>query len=547
MPTPQSAQAGMQTSSISVRISDKSEFHGFVSALGVAHFLGVQFARIPARFRQAELVHPAGHDGSVDATKYGPISPQPPDNSRESRQHLFVGAPAANPKQSEFDCLRLNIYTPRVVISSEEKVPVLVWIHGGGWAIENGNADFSGDFLVRHSVENKKPIVFVSINYRLGLLGFLSSSELSEEAAQYGEVGWANQGLHDQRLALLWVRNHIHLFGGDGSNVTIAGESAGAWSVLAHLRSDQPLFQRAIIQSAPSWTMILPEEAQLKFNKLLQWAGVPQGATADEKIAALRSVSAEQLIAWNDLLMSPIWDPKWFVGHSSPTSPLDSAEPFPNWVQGIVVGTMRDELSIFGLERFWQTEAMVKSSLNHSLSLPSDPDFSTEVLNEYGILEAGSDTEAVRGFIRVATDACFSRLPYNLARACDSPDSPYLCVYRFDQVDEERNSPLRGKAFHVLDNTYLCRYPAVAGPAAPRSCQATADAFSRMILCHTYGEAPWEPYNLRRLQNVFDGTDTRLEEVRLDDQCWRKFLTTEERVSIFGRLFAALMNNGPKH
>ncbi|KAH3038043.1 hypothetical protein KXV27_007109 [Aspergillus fumigatus] len=526
MSTPQSAQAGMQTSSISVRISDKSEFHGIVSALGVAHFLGVQFARIPARFRQAELVHPL---------------------VMMSRQHLFVGAPAANPKQSEFDCLRLNIYTPRVVISSEEKVPVLVWIHGGGWAIENGNTDYSGDFLVRHSVENKKPIVFVSINYRLGLLGFLSSSELSEEAAQYGEVGWANQGLHDQRLALLWVRNHIHLFGGDGSNVTIAGESAGAWSVLAHLRSDQPLFQRAIIQSAPSWTMILPEEAQLKFNKLLQWAGVPQGATADEKIAALRSVSAEQLIAWNDLLMSPIWDPKWFVGHGSPTSPLDSAEPFPNWVQGIVVGTMRDELSIFGLERFWQTKAMVKSSLNHSLSLPSDPDFSTEVLNEYGILEAGSDTEAVRGFIRVATDACFSRLPYNLARACDSPDSPYLYVYRFDQVDEERNSPLRGKAFHVLDNTYLCRYLAVAGPAAPRSCQATADAFSRMILCHTYGEAPWEPYNIRRLQNVFDGTDTRLEEVRLDDQCWRKFLTTEERVSIFGRLFAALMNNGPKH
>ncbi|RHZ55824.1 putative carboxylesterase [Aspergillus thermomutatus] len=547
MSTPQSVQAGVQTSSIDVRISDKSEFHGFVSTLRVAHFLGVQFARIPARFRQAELVHPAGHDGSVDTTKYGPISPQPPDNSREFRQHLFAGAPAANLKQSEFDCLRLNIYTPQVVISSGEKVPVLVWIHGGGWAIENGNADFSGDFLVRHSVENKKPIVFVSINYRLGLLGFLSSSELSEEADRYGEVGWANQGLHDQRLALQWVRNYIHLFGGDGSNVTIAGESAGAWSVLAHLRSDQPLCQRAIIQSAPSWTMILPEEAQLKFNKLLQCAGVPQGATADEKIAALRSVSAEQLIAWNDLLMSPIWDPKWFVGHSSPTSPLDSAQPFPSWVQGIVVGTMRDELSIFGLERFWQTKAMVKSSLNHSLSLPSDPDFSTEVLNEYGILEAGSDTEALRGFIRVATDACFSRLPYNLARACNSPDSPSLYVYRFDQVDEEGNSPLRGNAFHVLDNTYLCRYPAVAGPAAPPSCQATADAFSRMILCHTYGEAPWESYNIRRLQNVFDGTDTRLEGVRLDDQCWRKFLTTEERVSIFGRLFAALINNGPKH
>lgn len=138
------SQAGVKgdDDDVSVRISEKAEFKGFISALGVAHFLGVQFARIPARFRQAQLLPPQSHCATVDATEYGPICPQAPDNLRSIRQHLFAGAPAANLAQSEYDCLRLNIYAPKSVISSGNKVPVLVWIHGGGWSIENGNADF---------------------------------------------------------------------------------------------------------------------------------------------------------------------------------------------------------------------------------------------------------------------------------------------------------------------------------------------------------------------------------------------------------------------
>lgn len=90
------SRAGVKGDDISVRINEKAEFKGFMSALGVAHFLGVQFARIPARFRQAQLIHPESHCGTVEATDYGPICPQAPDNLRGIRQHLFAGAPAAN-------------------------------------------------------------------------------------------------------------------------------------------------------------------------------------------------------------------------------------------------------------------------------------------------------------------------------------------------------------------------------------------------------------------------------------------------------------------
>lgn len=158
------SQAGVKGDhgDVSVRISEKAEFKGFISALGVAHFLGVQFARIPARFRQAQLLPPESHCATVDATEYGPICPQAPDNLRNIRQHLFAGAPAANLAQSEYDCLRLNIYTPKSVISSGNKVPVLIWIHGGGWSIENGNADFCKQ--ENSSIKHIPPLLCLSLH-----------------------------------------------------------------------------------------------------------------------------------------------------------------------------------------------------------------------------------------------------------------------------------------------------------------------------------------------------------------------------------------------
>ncbi|KAL3428965.1 carboxylesterase [Aspergillus tetrazonus] len=559
------SQAGIKARDTSIHINDNVSFRGFVSARGVSHFLGVQFARIPARFRQAQLVSPESLDGIIDATRYGPVAPQPPDGSRSARGHLFAGAPAANLEQSEFDCLRLNIYAPPTeVVSSGDrgKVPVVVWIHGGGLTIENGNADFSGDFLVEHSIKNGKPIVFVSINYRMGAFGFMSSSELIEEAVQHGEAGWANQGLRDQRLALQWVNNYIHLFGGDSAQITIVGESAGAWSVLAHLRSDQALCQRGIMQSAPSWSMLRPEEAQDRFDSMVKRTGLPHTASAPEKLAALRSVPIEDLVDWNGGLTSPIWDPKWFVGHTTPEAPLDCPEPFPSWVKGIVAGTMRDEMAIFGFAKLWRTKESVLSSLHNALSLSDDPSFCDDVLREYGVSDATTDQAAVNAFITLVADACFSRVPFNLASACSgssTSNSPALYLYRFDQPDEGETSPLKGSAFHALDNAYMARYPAVAAPTAPHSCRATADMFSQMMLRHAYGEAPWDSYldslsgadsslsRQSRARFVFEGDHSRLENVgHAETSRWERFLTSEERVNTFSRLFFKLIDARPQ-
>ena len=209
---------------VSVNI-DKASFRGFSSSLGVANFLGVPFATISERFRLAQLVKPASLSGTVDVTNYGPKCPQPENFGRRRRLHIYEGVPESVVSTSELDCLRLNIYTPSASISSAtcSKLPVLVYIHGGGWVFGDGNSEYGeclqpsvlvtalknvqidGNFLVHESVNQQRPFLFVTLNYRLGYLGFLHSQELRSEAKRNNEEYCPNLGLHDQRLALQWV------------------------------------------------------------------------------------------------------------------------------------------------------------------------------------------------------------------------------------------------------------------------------------------------------------------------------------------------------
>lgn len=131
------------------------------------------------------------------------------------------------------DCLQLNIYVPKSA-SSQNRVPVLVWIHGGGFSGGSSN-HYGPKFLVRHD------IILVTINYRLGPYGFMCLG--------IPEVP-GNQGLKDQVLALRWINDNIHSFGGDVNKITLMGESAGAMSIDLHLHSAQDtLFRSAILQS----------------------------------------------------------------------------------------------------------------------------------------------------------------------------------------------------------------------------------------------------------------------------------------------------------
>jgi para-nitrobenzyl esterase len=192
-------------------------------------FRGLRYAAAPIGELRWRAPQPSARWlGIRDATQFAPSCPQ-----------SLAGNPFFPPGPISEDCLYLNIYTP-VLHAPGRGRPVLVWIHGGGLT-QDAARNYSGSDLAAEGT------VVVTINYRLGALGFLAHPALASRPG--GPAG--NYGLMDQQAALRWVQNNIKEFGGDPSNVTIAGQSAGGLSVLAHLvsRGSRGLFQRAIVQS----------------------------------------------------------------------------------------------------------------------------------------------------------------------------------------------------------------------------------------------------------------------------------------------------------
>jgi carboxylesterase type B len=189
------------------------------------------------------------------------------------------------------DCLYMNIVRPsRTVhdIKSSPLLPVLVWLHGGGWQEGSANDDrYNGSFLVQRSVEMGTPIIYVNFNYRLGLFGRLSGPAVHE-------AGLNNLLLHDQRQAFAWIQENIAQFGGDKTRVTIMGESAGAGNVGNHiLAPDEGFFSGAIAQSGGPFLMsplLNKTEVEAAFIAALNFTGC-RGAS--QPLDCLRSVPTE--------------------------------------------------------------------------------------------------------------------------------------------------------------------------------------------------------------------------------------------------------------
>ncbi|XP_070551709.1 acetylcholinesterase-like [Ptychodera flava] len=233
-------------------------------------FKGIPYAEPPVgelRFQPPHSKSP--WEGVYDATEFRPICIQPED----------AVSPGFNP-QSE-DCLLLNVFAPQ---SQSESLPVMVWIHGGSFITGSGS---SYDCLALSAIGE---VVIVTINYRLGALGFLLTGD---------EHATGNYGLLDQIAALQWVQNNIAAFGGDANRVTIFGESAGSMSVDLLLFSPlaEGLFQRAIMQSGTSSWPGYPLTDTALQNKAAHGLGKVVGCqkdTSEELVQCLRTVPAKE-------------------------------------------------------------------------------------------------------------------------------------------------------------------------------------------------------------------------------------------------------------
>ncbi len=300
---------------------------------GVQVFRGIPYAQAPRgalRWRAPQPPEP--WKGVRDAKSLGASAPQiPPALWLVQRT---VGATNA---QSQ-DCLYLNVWTPAC---DDARRPVMVWIHGGAFVLGSGGARlYDGGALARRG-----DVVVVTLNYRLGALGFLDLTQVFRGPTV------ANAGLRDQIAALEWVRDHIEAFGGDPENVTIFGESAGGMSVgtLLGTPAARGLFHRAICQSGAAHNASTPAQARRVAAVFLEALGVHDAADLEQRktseiLAAQHRATLALGIGHGVLPWQPSVD-----GDVLPLPPLEAIRN--GLARGVptLIGTNRHEWRLFML------------------------------------------------------------------------------------------------------------------------------------------------------------------------------------------------------
>lgn len=393
-------------------------------------FAGIPYAAPPVGPLRFQPPAPAvAWQGVRDATHTGP-------RCMQDTGDLEMGRKTAE------DCLTLNVWTPP---PSGTKRAVMVWIHGG--AFINGS---SGIYDSRWFA-SRGDIIVVTVNYRLGALGFLAHPSLGAS----GEVG--NYGLADQQAALRWVHANIASFGGDPDKVTIAGESAGGMSVCDHLVApgSQGLFRAAIIQSGPCQAQVALPEAERVSLDYARDAGCGDPATA---AACLRALPV-------DKLRKPVW--YYHIGDDSLSGPVTGTatlpvDPMAAIADGraakvpVLVGSNADEFTLFVALQYLRlkkpyTDGQYPQLLSDTFGPAADAVAARYPLHHYG----GSVPLA---YSAAVTDGVFACVADRTAEGMSKIAPVYS--YEFNDRAAPAPDPLRTLPFpvgasHSLELRYL--------------------------------------------------------------------------------------------
>jgi para-nitrobenzyl esterase len=417
---------------------------GFVRGMAagtVDEFLGLPYAAPPTgNLRWRPPAPPAAWRGIRDATQFGPSCPQVLDRTQN---------PELPPGAISEDCLYLNVYAPPPSMNDQGGRPVLVWIHGGG-LVQDGARNYDGTKLAADGV------VVVTINYRLGALGFLAHPALASRPG--GAAG--NYGLMDQQAALRWVQRNIAHFGGDPGNVTIAGQSAGGLSVLAQMVSPgaRGLFQRAIVQSGAFALNQRPlATAEAAGEAFATAVGCP-----DQSAACLRNASVSDLV--NDFGV----EIPGVVDGSVLTQPIGTALATGQFARvPIINGITHDEELLFvaglGLTVSQGTDIMLAAPLDGSSAT-----YQADIAQALGVSDTRAAAiaaeyplsaypNAVVAFTFLVSDASFACPALQVDRLTAARGVPTY-AYQFN----DDNAPLfkLGLATHGSELSYLFGSPA---------------------------------------------------------------------------------------
>jgi para-nitrobenzyl esterase len=452
---------------------------------GVFRFLGVPFAAPPVGTRRFKAPAPAeSWDGTREATRYGPVCPQNP-----SPLEALLGA--REPYEQDEDCLTLNIWTPS---PGADRLPVMVWIHGGAFTQGTGRAPwYDGTAFARRGV------VCVTINYRLGPLGFLYTGDTHPRSG--------NAGILDQSAALRWVQDNISAFGGDPGNVTIFGESAGGMSVgtLLALPDAKGTFHKAIPQSGAAHNSMTPDIASRVTQRFVREAGVGsqeelQNVPVQKILEAAASVGALAFTTPLELFGSeargialpfqPVVD-----GDALPERPIDVVRAGGARDIAVLVGTCADEWRLF-------TALMPEGS---PARRPHGVD--EDVVAAYQA--ARPDASDLDVFSAVETDRVFRIPAVRLAEVQSENGAPtymYLFAWRSPAMDGRLGACHALELPFVFDTLDAPGIPFLAGNAPPPELAKRMNAAWASFAAT--GDPGWPRYDTAmRTTKVFDVDD----------------------------------------
>jgi para-nitrobenzyl esterase len=478
-----------------------------IQEAGCQIFLGIPYARPPIgklRFHPPEP--PEKWDQVRPAKKFGTSSLQ--------GSHHIIGFAAEGPVGE--DCLYLNIFTPR---ADQKKRPVLFWIHGGGFTHGTGDSPiYNGRFLAERG-----DVVVVTINYRLGILGYLY-------LGNYGGKEWgasANCGQLDQIAALKWVRDNIEAFGGDPGNVTIFGESAGAAAVvtLMAMPSAKGLFQRAIAQSGTGLALTSEQAAGLTDIFLSELGLTPRDA------GRLRDLPAEDLLKAQTGIMARLQN-NFNLRFRPTTDELTlPRQPFEVIKEGgagsisLMVGNNRDEMKLF------------KDHKNHKMLSNGELEKIIEGLRGK---ESKTTAQAIMDIYKKSRakhdlpfdnrnieDAVLSDCRFRIPglRLAEVHDRAYVYLFTWE------SPALRGAlgSCHALEMPFVfgtCNHPLEqrfvgAGPEADRLSQKMMDswiAFARTGNPNHEGLNGWEPYDAKDRNTMVFNRESGVQKAPLEQE-----------------------------
>ncbi|RYY03316.1 MAG: carboxylesterase family protein [Gammaproteobacteria bacterium] len=386
-------------------------------------FKGIPFAAPPIgdlRWKAPQPVKPWQGIKQTTAFAPSPMQAIPNEFGVYTREFLIKDEPLSE------DCLYLNVWT--AAKSAIEKRPVIVWIYGGGYVSGGTNVPiYDGEALA------KKGVILVSIAYRVGIFGFFSHPELTRESPNHTS---GNYGLMDQAAALTWVQNNIAAFGGDPKNVTIAGQSAGAFSVnyLVASPHTKGLFAKAIAESGASIistsknivSLAQAEQRGFKTADLLQ----------AKTLADLRELSADTLLKQNNF--RPIID-----GYFLPQSVADIFAANKENQVPLLSGWNEDDAFVDSFQNATDYIAGAKRQYG---------DKANEFLKFY---PANTDAEAERSQIRVSRDITFGGASYRWANVQSAKKKSKVYVYRFARRVPASPPFARYGAFHTAEVGYV--------------------------------------------------------------------------------------------